>query len=70
LQALLGACDYDFVWDATPGKPRAASSEGMEGQDEIEADEVDIIGDEGQGNTYELKGHHQSLGDTMLFSMH
>ena len=29
---------------STRGKPCAASSEGMEGQDEIETDEVDIIG--------------------------
>ena len=45
LQALLRACDCDFVWAATRGKPCAASSsEGMEGQDEIGTDEVDIIG--------------------------
>ena len=40
LQALFRACDYDFVWDVTRGKPGTASSEGMEGQNEIEANKI------------------------------
>ena len=31
LQPLLRTFDCDFVWDATRGKPRAASSNDMEG---------------------------------------
>ena len=46
MQALLRAYDYNFAWDATRGKPRAATSEGMEGQDKIEAGGFDAIKDE------------------------
>ena len=33
------------------GKPRAASSDDMEGQAEIEIDEMEIIGDKGHDDT-------------------
>ena len=59
LQNLLQTCDCEFVWDATRGKPRAAASddmEGLEGQDEIQIDEVDRIGDEGQGDAQNNDG--------------
>ncbi|MCV6630508.1 MAG: hypothetical protein OIF50_11705 [Flavobacteriaceae bacterium] len=57
LQALLRACDCEFVWDATRGKPRASSSEGMEeGQDQIDVDKSDAIVDEGQGDAQNNDG--------------
>ena len=43
LQALFRAYDSDFMWDVTRGKPRAASSEGMEGQDKIEINKIEVI---------------------------
>ena len=51
LQVLIRTCNYDFVWDLTRGKPRIASYEGMEGQDEAEADGFDVLMGEGQGDT-------------------
>ena len=50
LQSLLQTYNYEFVWNVTRGKPRAAASddmEGLEGQDKIQIDKVDKIGDEG-----------------------
>ena len=38
------------MWDATRGKPRAASFEGMKGQDKMEINKINTIEDEGQGD--------------------
>ena len=67
LQTLLRVCDWDFVWDATRGKSRAASSDDMEGQDEIEINKMDIIGDEGQGDVQNNDG---TLGTYILRNLY
>ena len=49
----------NVIVNLTRGKPRAAVSddmEGMEGQDKIQIDEVDRIGDEGQGDAQNNEG--------------
>ena len=58
LQSLLQTCDSEFVWDIIRGKPRAASDdmEGLEGQDEIQIDEMNKIGDKGRGDTQNNNG--------------
>ena len=50
MQVLIRTCNYNFIWDLTRGKPRVASYEGMEGQNEIEADGFDVLMGEGQGH--------------------
>ena len=67
LQTLLRVCDWDFVWDATRGKSRAASSDDMEGQDEIEINKMDIIGDEGQGD---IQNNDGTLGAYILRNLY
>ena len=59
LQALLRACNCDFIWDSTRGKPRAASYEGMEGQDDVEADGLDILMGEGRSDA---QNNNRGLG--------
>ena len=62
LQNLLRTSDCEFIWDVTRDMSRAATSddmEGLEGQDEIQIDEVEKIGDEGKGNA-ESKGVYVS----------